>query len=219
MISAEFPIIIDLHLNPNTARNDTFYFLCSVQAPLNTGEVPRLAVAMLNLEGRRDACDKQPQTSTSPLISRQTNNLVFTLGLCDSKAEARKEQGSKSTQTNKPVKPAQMRPVLATSQTKCEDTGSWLGGLTRIAGPGRRMSTFSPLVLAQVHSSSQLQMFEGAEGGKGVKAKGALKEMEKQLERPVETLGAAPLIKRVSAVRQKTWGGRSVEPALSNFGS
>lgn len=40
MISAEFPIIIDLHLNLNTAPNDSVYFLCSVQAPLSTGEVP-----------------------------------------------------------------------------------------------------------------------------------------------------------------------------------
>lgn len=52
-----------------------------------------------------------------------------------------------------------------------------------------------------------------------MKAKDALKEMEKQLERPVEALEAASLIKRVRAVWQKTWGGRSVEPALSNFGS
>lgn len=92
--------------------------------------MPRLAVAMLNLEGKRDARDKLPQTSTSPLISWQTNKLVFTLGLCDSKA-GKKGEGLKSTRTNKPGKPAQMRPVLTTSQAKCEDTGSWQGVLNR----------------------------------------------------------------------------------------
>lgn len=52
MLSAALPIIIDLHLNPNAAPNDNVYFLCSVQAPLSTGEAARLAAPVPDLEGR-----------------------------------------------------------------------------------------------------------------------------------------------------------------------
>lgn len=54
MSSTEFPIIIDLRLNPKPAAEDKFYFLRSLQAPLTTGEVACLAAAMLDLEGRRE---------------------------------------------------------------------------------------------------------------------------------------------------------------------
>lgn len=89
--STDFPIIIDLHLNPDTAAKDKFYFLPSFQAPLTRGEVVCLAVAMLDLEGRWK-CRRLHS-------SGWTNNLPFVLGHCDSKAAARK--CSSKTRINK----------------------------------------------------------------------------------------------------------------------
>lgn len=65
MTSTELPSIIDLHLNPKAAPNDNFYFRRSLQAPLSTAEVARLAAPLPNVEGRRDGCDRQRNTGVS----------------------------------------------------------------------------------------------------------------------------------------------------------
>lgn len=64
MVLAVFPVIIDLHLNLNLVQNEVFYFHCSVQGPLGTGEVLWLFAIMQNLEGRWEACNL-----TEPLAS------------------------------------------------------------------------------------------------------------------------------------------------------
>ena len=76
MILAACHTIVDLHLNLNIAQTEVFYFLCSVQAPLGTGEALWLFAMMLNLEGRWAACICT-DTMASRLISAQRNNLFL----------------------------------------------------------------------------------------------------------------------------------------------
>lgn len=168
MISAAFPIIAALHLNPNAAPNDNVYFLCSVHAPLSTGEAARRAAPVLDLEGKTMKPD-----SNQP--------------------ESIKDGQNQAVQWNGPHQ--HLGGFLWTDKGGLDLGWSW--PVHGDMAPLVLDQVHSGSKLQMFEGTSNIDTFPAkAEQNSEAKAKDALKEMEEQLDGPVRTPKAASLISR-----------------------